>query len=288
MALGILSTTALDLRLMIISELLMWCAGITFVGLTFLLLSALLRNCRRLRERLIQAQDCFSSYALVAALVVLAVRLLGARAGSLGLALWVVATGMWGGISVLVVIGLRRRKAPLHLISGGRWLLFIVATQSLAVLGAAVASDLRSAAVGVTALLLWSLGLLMYPAVGSLVVRRLHSRGLRAVDFTPDHWILMGALAISTFAGTRLAESATRAGFASTGPALSGMATVTWVLATLLYVPFAATSVRRWIGEPSTRRYDAEWWSAIFPLGMYAACSFELGTALGHDQLNFV
>jgi len=91
-----------------------------------------------------------------------------------------------------------------------------------------------------------------------------------------DHWITGGALAISTLAAARL-TLATHSLHVFSG--LSGtmkvVSLVLWAI-TLAWLPvlLVAEALR-----PRTH-YDVRRWSTVFPVGMYAACSFLVGTAV--------
>lgn len=85
-----------------------------------------------------------------------------------------------------------------------------------------------------------------------------------------DHWVTGGALAISTVAAGRLAVADQHAGVLPGGSGWLEAATlVLWVLA-LAWLPLlVAAELRR-----PRLRYGVRRWSTVFPVGMYAACSF--------------
>jgi hypothetical protein len=92
-----------------------------------------------------------------------------------------------------------------------------------------------------------------------------------------DHWITGGALAISTLAAGRITPAARNL------HALSGIietlkvsSLALWAL-TIAWLPvlLAAELLRPRL------RYDVRRWSTVFPVGMYAACSFAVGAAAG-------
>jgi hypothetical protein len=90
-------------------------------------------------------------------------------------------------------------------INGG-WLVAVVSTQALAVLMTLLIANDPAAGPGwlFGALCLYLLGGALYLLIITLVVYRMVFFPLRAREFTPPYWIDMGALAITTLAGSLL------------------------------------------------------------------------------------
>ncbi len=226
-------------------------------GAWLVLAAALGRNTVRDRS----ARPRLQSFAVVAATAVVGADFSLVDWQAAALALWSLALALW--LALLV-----RRPRPSGL-SGGS-LLLVVATESLAVLGALLAlrheAPLAAVAVGG-----WALGLALYPVVAGAVVATV----AREHRFSPDLWIVMGAVAIATLAGSQLLL-ALRAlhELAGLRGVLSGVDLATWALASASVPPLVATEllVRRW-------RFDAARWSFVFPLGMYGVASHVLGRA---------
>ena len=112
--------------------------------------------------------------------------------------------------------------------ASGRWLLAVVSIESIAVLGTAVSVATESAVALGAALIAWVAGIVAYPVVAFVIAMRLHRRGWHPMDVTPDHWILMGALAICTLAATDLAV-ASQAVLPGLHPAIAAVAWLTWI-----------------------------------------------------------
>lgn len=197
------------------------------------------------------------SFAVVAGTAVIGADLLLAGQRGPALALWSLAAALWLAVAFTV-----RREAATSLLS-------IVATEALAVLAAALDRH-HAAPLRVPALVLWGLGLALYPAVAGRIVHG----SLRERDFSPTLWIVMGALAITTLAAAELLLDRrldTDVGLA------------TWAAASAAIPLLVATElrVRRW-------RYEVARWSSVFPLGMYGVASRELGSAPGLAGLRAV
>jgi tellurite resistance protein TehA-like permease len=276
MALGILAVGARDFDRPALSTSLMWFGALAFVGLGVAIAASAGRGPRKFSVQLGDVRHCFHAYTIVAALAVMGITVPGASAGPVGFAIWTAAVAAWGGTGLLVIVALRRDVSAWRQRASGSWLLLVVATHSLAILGSAVASSSGSTTLGTASLLSWLVGVLLYPLVAAVVIARWHGRPSRVRDFTPDHWIVMGALAITAVAALRIAAAPTSE-YART--LLLVAATVAWGLATCLYAPLVALSAGRWCREPATRGYEISWWSMIFPLGMYAVATLEVGRA---------
>jgi Voltage-dependent anion channel len=151
----------------------------------------------------------------------------------------------------------------------GSSLVLTVSTESLAVLAAALAAREHARWLLYASLAPFALGLGFYVfAIRSFDLRQLAvGRG--------DHWITGGALAISTLAAGRIMLAATSLNtLAGIHETLKIVSLALWAL-TIAWLPalLAAELLRPRL------RYDVRRWSTVFPVGMYAACSFVVGAA---------
>lgn len=200
----------------------------------------------------------------VAATAVVGARLVLLGWTAAGVVLSAGALVLWG---LLIAPVLGHWRTP----TVGASLLLTVATQSLAVLSAALAVRTRSSWLEVAALVPFVLGLASY----AFVITRFDMRQLGLGR--GDQWITGGALAISTLAAGDLAFGARSLEvlWRGHGP-LEVLAVGLWA-ASMLWLPalVIAEVVRPRPG------YDVRRWSTMFPLGMYAACSFVVGDLAG-------
>lgn len=174
-------------------------------------------------------------------------------------------SGVWWAL--LIVPVLRHWKTP----TVGLSFVLSVAAEGLAVLAATLAVSYRA-------------GWLLTAAVAALLV------GLASYVFTAarfdlrelvnghgDEWVAGGALAISTLAAGMVTEAGgTLRQFSEQHSALATGTLVLWCLAMAWLPPLVAAEVLR-----PRLGYDVRRWATVFPLGMYAACSFAAGHVIG-------
>lgn len=195
-----------------------------------------------------------------------------------GVAWFVLTYAVFAGLSVA-----RDKPAFAHGIDSA-WLLAVVATQSIAVLGALLSSGLEQPArmhLNFVALCAWLLGGTLYTWLMTLIVYRTLFFRFEPSDLRPSWWINMGAMAISTLAGALLvADAADAPLLEGMMPVLRGGTVLYWITGTwwlpLLVVLHGWSHLGR--GEPI--RYSLAQWSAVFPLGMYSVANGRMAAAL--------
>jgi len=195
----------------------------------------------------------------IAGSAVLGTRLTLAGLSWAGAALLVIALVIWVG---LVPSVLRHWQTP----TIGASFILTVATESLGLLAATLAFAERASWLAYGALGPFALGLCFY----ALVLARFQFRQL-AIGIG-DHWVTGGALAISTVTAGRLALAAERTGSLGGGQALKTIALALWGL-TMVWLPALLAAE---VLHPRLA-YNVRRWSTVFPVGMYAACSFVVG-----------
>ncbi|WP_285894428.1 tellurite resistance/C4-dicarboxylate transporter family protein, partial [Streptomyces hilarionis] len=197
---------------------------------------------------------------------VAATTVLGARVSDLGRqpeaeALLALAAVLWPVLLALVVPRWRRGMP-------GSVFLCCVATQGLAVLGAALAREEGAAWLAHTALVLFWLGLALYCAALPLFDPRQLTEG------GGDQWVAGGALAVSALAGTELL-TAERGGLYLWNADDAGVLRSVTVGLLVLDLAWYAVLLTAEALRPRPH-YDVRRWATVFPMGMTAAATLSV------------
>jgi len=212
----------------------------------------------------------------------------------IGTLLWGLAIVLWIGLTYTIFAGLtiKAHKPTLDKGISGAWLLAIVATQSIAVLSAALAPHLGQPGrleMNFLALSMWLWGGMLYIWMMSLIFFRYTFFPLAPGDLSPPYWINMGAMAISTLAGSLLIVNAPHAPFlTSTLPFIKGFTVFYWATGTWWIPMLLILGVWRHVYRRFPLRYDPLYWGAVFPLGMYAASTDQMIQAMGLPFIGFL
>lgn len=286
MATGIVSIAAHLRGWPLLAAALLWLNVLLFATLWTLLLLRLIWFPRRLGADLCSHGQAVGFFTIVAATSVLGSQLLMIGAcPKAAMALWVGAICLWAALTytIFTTLTVKASKPPLAEGIHGGWLVAVVAAQSVSVLGTQTAPAWGSYHDPVLffALTLWLGGGMLYIWIIALIFYRYTFFPMSPADLSPPYWINMGAMAISTLAGSLLIAAAPESELlASMLPFLKGFtllfwATATWWIPMLVVLGFWRHVLRRF-----PLAYSPLYWGAVFPLGMYTVCTIRLQTAL--------
>jgi len=228
----------------------------------------------------------FGFFTITAGLDVLGVRLSYAGHPLATAILAGAAAALWLLLTYGVPASLLLTRAHDSVLGGvdGGWLLWVVSTQSLALSASTLASAWASQArlLASVAAGLWSIGLVLYLLLVSLILLRWLTVPMTPETLGPPYWILMGATAITVLTGAGVlklpaALPAVRAtaGFVE-GFSFTLWAFGTWWIPLLIVLGFWRHVRHHW---PLT--YEPALWSVVFPLGMYSVATLSFGQAAG-------
>jgi tellurite resistance protein TehA-like permease len=278
MATGIVSIASGFLGFSLIARVLFAINLAAYVTIWGLHLGRLFRHPRRMLADLASHERGAGFLTVVAATALVGSEChLRLGADTVALALWFFAIGLWAVLlnawfAAAVMVD---PKPTLDRGIDGSWFLLTVSTQSIAVLGTYVANQFSVPEhVLFACLAFYMLGAMFYLWVVSLVLLRwLFFPMDRRDALSPNYWINSGAMAITTLAGARLIAT-TSPHVASLAHFLSAFNLLFWVTASW-WIPllFLVNAWRLFI-ERFPLRYEPGYWSMVFPLGMYAACTW--------------
>ena len=241
---------------------------------------------------LLNPRMVFSYFTLVAATNIVGLLLHGIGHPELAIVCWGLAFTAWCALLYLAfsVLTFLSHENNVNIMHGG-WLITIVATQSLVLLGARIAPDLGQYApyMMVEVHMLWGLGLAFYGIFVTLFCYRIFFLALRPNDITPLLWVVMGAAAISANAGTSLlTEDAHLAFLNAQKPFIDGITLMIWSWATWWIPLLFLFGIWKHLISKLPFRYEPSMWSLVFPLGMYTVASERLGLAADFPPLHWI
>lgn len=234
----------------------------------------------------------FAFFTIVAATDVLGVGLHLRGWDGAAMWMWAFALGLWLlliylSFGVLTFLNTARGANVVH----GGWLIAIVGTESLVILGAAIAPELGRHEQSVLVLIhmFWGVGLGLYGIFVTLFAHRIFFFDIEPEDITPLLWVVMGAAAITTNAGSVLILTDSDMAFlVSMRPFIDGVTLLMWAWATWWIPLIVLFGIWKHVVRRAPVSYTPMYWSLVFPLGMYALASLRLSLAADFAPLRAV
>ena len=286
MATGIVSIAAELLEMRWIALGLFWLNLVVYAGLWLLTFARFWRYRDRFLADLADHNRSVGFFTMVAATCVLGNQfVLVVSYPRVAAGLWYLGIGLWILLTytIFTILTVKPKKPTLAEGINGGWLVAVVAAQSVSVLGGLLAPHFEAARPLVLffSLVMWLGGGMLYLWIIALIFYRYTFFTLEPAQLGPPYWINMGAMAISTLAGSVLIANAERSSLLSDLlPFLKGFTLFFWSTATWWIPMLFILGVWRHIYMRFPLRYDPMYWGAVFPLGMYTVCTIRLSQVL--------
>ena len=291
MATGIISVACFLLEMRTISIVLLVINIVAYIVLWLLLLSRLLFFFPRVKADIQDHVRGPGFFTVVAGTCVLGSALLiVADQYRPAMVLWFAGVSLWIVImyTFLTAVTVRENKPSIEAGLNGGWLLAVVATQSISVLGTLLAdrvTDYRESILFFT-LFMFLLGCMLYLLLITLIFYRFTFVNVTMAALTPPYWINMGAVAITTLAGARLIIAGPGWSLLNdVVPFLKGFTLFFWAAATWWIPLLLALGFWRHVYKRFPFKYDPQYWGMVFPFGMYTVCTFQLSNAINFPPL---
>ncbi|MFC4388819.1 tellurite resistance/C4-dicarboxylate transporter family protein [Gracilibacillus marinus] len=206
---------------------------------------------------------------------------------SIALKLWLIAIILWIVIMYVFFTAVTIRKSKPDLVEGinGAWLIAAVATQSISVLGTLIASHLTDNStmefIFFIAISMYLLGGMLYLSIITLIFYRFTFLHFEHAALTPPYWINMGAVAITTLAGSMIImHGADTLLIEQFIPFIKGFTLFFWVTGTWWIPLLVILMCWRYIVHRFPINYDQQMWGMVFPLSMYTTATYQLSHSL--------
>ena len=291
MATGIISIACFFLEMKTIALVLLVINVVAYANLWLLLLVRLLFFFSRVTADINDHQRGPGFFTVVAGTCVLGSELLiVVDQYRIAFALWIVGLLLWVVImyTFFAAMTVRENKPSIEAGLNGGWLLIVVSTQSISVLGTLLATrigDYREPVLFFT-LCMFLLGCMLYLPLITLIFYRFTFVNVTMAALTPPYWINMGAVAITTLAGARLIIAAPGWPLLNeVVPFLKGFTLFFWAAGTWWIPLLFILGIWRHVYKRFPLGYDPQYWGMIFPFGMYTVCTFQLSKAINFPPL---
>lgn len=264
--------------------------SIAFPWLTVLTIRRVIQFRQAVWADLTHPRLVFSFFTFVAAADVFGVGAHLRGFATAAVSLWLLALVTWlfliyFSFGILTFLNTAQGANVVH----GGWLIAIVGTESLVILGSRIAPEAGDLARAVFVLIhiFWGVGLGLYGIFITLFSHRIFFFDVGTEDITPLLWVVMGAAAIATNAGSTLLFAESGMPFLhAMRPFISGVTLIMWAWATWWIPLLLLLGIWKHVVRRVALTYTPMFWSLVFPLGMYALASLRLSLAADFPPLH--
>lgn len=294
MATGALSIGTFLLGMTFISNVLLYINMIAYLILWLLTLIRLIGYFPRVLADLTSHSQGPGFFTLVAGTCVFGSQLIVvANNHLLSIYLWGFAIFLWVIImyTFFTAVTVRKNKPSMAEGINGAWLIAAVATQSISILGTLLSPYLENGQEIVLffTFCMYLLGCMLYLNIITLIFYRFTFIELEFAALTPPYWINMGAVAITTLAGsTLLLHAHSLPLLVEITPFIKGFTLFFWITGTWWFPLIFILMIWRHFYHRYPLSYDPQFWGMAFPLAMYTTSTFQLSKALDLSFLNVI
>jgi len=199
--------------------------------------------------------------------------------------LWCLGVLLWLVImyTFFTAMTIREQKPKLSEGINGAWLIAAVSTQSVSALGTLLSPHAGGAKEELLffTLCMYLLGCMLYLNIIALIFYRFMFLEFKGSTLTPPYWINMGAVAITTLAGSTLILHTQHFSLlVEIVPFLKGFTLFFWITGSWWIPLLFILTIWRHLFHRYPLKYDPQYWGMAFPLAMYTAGTYQLSKAL--------
>lgn len=283
MSTGIIGNSAKAAGLSLISNILFYVNIVSFLVLLVLFVYRFLRYFSEMKSDFLTYEKSPGFLTIVAGAGVFGVQVVMST-GDFSAAefLWMFAFVMWLILMVAFFIFVITSPLKPEIRSGlnGIWLLLVVSTQSIAILGNELSRNSSEVINPLLTfdLLLFFLGCSLYLVIVTLIFYRLVFFPLKPEETDHTYWIDTGAAAISAISGLTFIERAPSSDFFNgLLPFVRGLALMLWITATWWIPLVIIIEIWRYFVKKVQIEYKPIQWSMVFALGTYSLATMKTG-----------
>lgn len=287
MATGALSVATFLLEMKLISKILLYFNLCAYAALWFFTLIRLTRFFPRIKADMTSHTHGPGFFTVIAGTCVFGTQILTVNGNfHAAIYLWLLGVLLWFGIMYIFFVAVTVRKHKPSLAEGinGAWLIAAVSTQSVSILGTLISPHLgnEKEIVLFFTLCMYLLGCMLYLNIIALIFYRFTFLEFKYAALTPPYWINMGAVAITTLAGsTLLLHTQHFALLIELAPFIKGFTLFFWITGTWWIPLLFILMIWRHLYHRFPLKYDPQFWGMAFPLAMYTTSTYQLSKALG-------